>query len=214
MFDELQKEPEDVFAQTDANAPQIIPPTMQAAPQPVVSDAPQPAPEPQPVRSAQAAMTMADKPPFPWKVVALVVGIIAVITIAFFLSMKILNSKTPVTPKEPAQTQAPAPEASAPAVQIPQATTSPETAAPAAGADETLDSDKDGLTDVREAQLGTDPHNPDTDGDGLFDKEEVDVYHTNPLNPDTDGDGFKDGDEVKNGYNPNGPGKLLQVPQK
>ncbi|MEK7498366.1 MAG: hypothetical protein AAB611_00715, partial [Patescibacteria group bacterium] len=25
---------------------------------------------------------------------------------------------------------------------------------------------------------------------------------------DTDGDGFKDGDEVKNGYNPNGTGKL------
>ncbi len=32
-----------------------------------------------------------------------------------------------------------------------------------------LDSDIDGLTDVVEARLGTDPHNSDTDGDGLID---------------------------------------------
>jgi hypothetical protein len=38
------------------------------------------------------------------------------------------------------------------------------------------------------------------------------VWHTDPLNPDTDGDGFKDGDEVKNGFNPLGPGKLLTPP--
>jgi Bacterial TSP3 repeat len=36
-----------------------------------------------------------------------------------------------------------------------------------------LDSDGDGLTDVREALLGTDPHRPDTDGDGLLDSWEV-----------------------------------------
>jgi outer membrane protein OmpA-like peptidoglycan-associated protein len=59
-----------------------------------------------------------------------------------------------------------------------------------------VDSDGDGLTDDREAQLGTDPLNPDTDGDGLKDGEEVDVYGTDPLNPDTDGDGLKDGAEV------------------
>ncbi|MFH1482518.1 MAG: hypothetical protein ABIE46_03290, partial [Patescibacteria group bacterium] len=33
-------------------------------------------------------------------------------------------------------------------------------------------------------------------------------YKTDPKNPDTDGDGYKDGDEVKNGFNPNGSGKL------
>ena len=33
-------------------------------------------------------------------------------------------------------------------------------------------------------------------------------YKTNPNNPDTDGDGYLDGDEVKNGYDPNGDGKL------
>ncbi len=98
-----------------------------------------------------------------------------------------------------------------------------------------VDSDKDGLDDVREKQIGTDPHNPDTDGDGLSDGDEVIVYktnplnpdtdgdglsdgdevliwHTNPLNPDTDGDGYPDGTEVKNGYNPLGPGKLFSSP--
>ena len=47
----------------------------------------------------------------------------------------------------------------------------------------------------------------DTDGDGLFDDEEI-KYNCDINNPDTDGDGFSDGDEVKNGYNPAGEGKL------
>ncbi|MBI5733624.1 MAG: hypothetical protein HY973_01620 [Candidatus Kerfeldbacteria bacterium] len=47
----------------------------------------------------------------------------------------------------------------------------------------------------------------DSDGDGLNDKEE-EFYGTGKNNPDTDGDGYKDGDEVKNGYNPLGTGKL------
>ncbi len=75
-----------------------------------------------------------------------------------------------------------------------------------------VDSDNDGLTDAEEKALGTDPFNPDTDGDGLFDGEEVKVYKTDPLNPDTDGDGFKDGAEVKAGYDPKGPGKLIRIP--
>lgn len=61
----------------------------------------------------------------------------------------------------------------------------------------TGDSDGDGLTNEREAALGTDPLNPDTDGDGLSDGDEVDVYQTDPLNPDTDGDGLTDGDEIQ-----------------
>ncbi|GIV51966.1 MAG: hypothetical protein KatS3mg038_2487 [Candidatus Kapaibacterium sp.] len=63
--------------------------------------------------------------------------------------------------------------------------------------DDITDSDNDGLTDLEEEQLGTDPYNPDTDGDGLKDGEEVKVYRTDPKNPDTDGDGLKDGAEVK-----------------
>lgn len=51
----------------------------------------------------------------------------------------------------------------------------------------------------------------DTDNDGLSDTLEV-TWGTDMRNPDTDGDGFKDGDEVKNGYNPLGAGKF-SVPQ-
>lgn len=47
----------------------------------------------------------------------------------------------------------------------------------------------------------------DGDKDGLTNQEEL-FYGTDINNPDTDGDGFSDGDEVKNGYNPNGYNKL------
>ena len=40
------------------------------------------------------------------------------------------------------------------------------------------DRDNDGLTDIEEVELGTDPDNPDTDGDGVSDKNDSD-----PLNP-------------------------------
>lgn len=73
------------------------------------------------------------------------------------------------------------------------------------------DSDFDGLTDEEEMQLGTNIYTPDTDGDGLTDREEIKVYGTNSLMADTDGDGYPDGDEVKNGFNPNGSGKLLDI---
>ncbi|MFA5021703.1 MAG: hypothetical protein WC508_01290 [Patescibacteria group bacterium] len=76
-----------------------------------------------------------------------------------------------------------------------------------------LDSDQDGLIDTEERMYGTDPNNPDTDGDGLTDRDEVKVFRTDPNNPDTDGDGYKDGDEVKNGYDPKGAGKLLNIEQ-
>ncbi|MCB0974708.1 MAG: DUF11 domain-containing protein [Actinobacteria bacterium] len=58
------------------------------------------------------------------------------------------------------------------------------------------DSDGDGLTNAEEDALGTDRDDPDTDGDGLTDGEEVDEYSTDPLEPDTDGDGIDDSDEV------------------
>ncbi len=66
-----------------------------------------------------------------------------------------------------------------------------------------VDTDKDGLSDAREAELGSNPNNPDSDGDGLTDAEEVNTYGTNPTLADTDGDGLRDGDEVKkSGTNP------------
>ncbi len=47
--------------------------------------------------------------------------------------------------------------------------------------------------------------NQDTDGDGLSDWDELNVYHTSPYLADTDGDGIPDGVEVKNGTDPNCP---------
>ena len=58
------------------------------------------------------------------------------------------------------------------------------------------DYDKDGLTNTQEESIGTDPRNPDTDGDGLLDGEEVNVYYSDPLKQDTDGDNLSDFDEV------------------
>jgi outer membrane protein OmpA-like peptidoglycan-associated protein len=58
------------------------------------------------------------------------------------------------------------------------------------------DDDEDGLTNAEERRYGTDPNNPDTDGDGLKDGEEVKRYKTNPTKADTDGDGLSDGDEI------------------
>lgn len=59
------------------------------------------------------------------------------------------------------------------------------------------DKDMDGIGKCEEEKLGTSPRNPDTDGDGLTDGEEVLVYKTKPLLADTDLDGLSDFDEVK-----------------
>jgi len=63
-----------------------------------------------------------------------------------------------------------------------------------------LDSDGDGLFDSEELELGTDPVNPDTDGDVLEDGYEValagDGDCPSPLEWDSDGDGSDDGMEV------------------
>ena len=72
------------------------------------------------------------------------------------------------------------------------------------------DSDGDFLSDEAERRNGTDPRNPDTDGDGVGDGIEV-WKATNPLvqdwntgdwNRDTDGDGETDDTEVANGTDP------------
>ncbi len=50
-----------------------------------------------------------------------------------------------------------------------------------------VDTDMDGLFDGPEAILGTNPNNPDSDGDGIDDSEEVGADIDNPLDEDDDG---------------------------
>jgi hypothetical protein len=93
----------------------------------------------------------------------------------------------------------------------------------------TGDDDGDGLSNGDEYTGGTDPHNPDTDGDGYNDGDDPaptnpavpdantdrdgdglsntteEGLGTDPDDPDTDNDGFDDGWEVDNGYNPLNP---------
>ena len=54
------------------------------------------------------------------------------------------------------------------------------------------DMDNDGLLDVDERRIGTNPLHPDTDDDGLLDGEEVIRYGSDPLLPDTDSDTLSD----------------------
>jgi len=57
------------------------------------------------------------------------------------------------------------------------------------------DSDNDKLNNYLETYYGTDQNNPDTDGDGLTDYDEIFTFGTDPLNPDSNGNGLLDGDE-------------------
>lgn len=75
--------------------------------------------------------------------------------------------------------------------------------------DPELDSDSDGLTDLYEKQVGSDPNKSDTDGDGLTDSEEVNIYGTNPLLTDSDGDGHSDKSEIDSGFDPTKPDAKL-----
>jgi len=71
-----------------------------------------------------------------------------------------------------------------------------------------IDSDLDGIPDVKEIECGLDKNNQsdasaDNDGDGLTNKEECLIYLTNINEKDTDGDGATDKEEVNKGTNPN-----------
>ncbi len=70
-------------------------------------------------------------------------------------------------------------------------------------ADTPLDTDGDGLSDDDEVNLyGTSPNDVDSDDDGLSDYEEVIVYFTSPNDDDSDDDFINDYDEVINGSDP------------
>lgn len=71
-------------------------------------------------------------------------------------------------------------------------------------ADSSVDHDGDGLTTIREHELGTDPRNDDTDGDGFLDGFEISgVFGLSPLHGnygDIDGDGLDDDEELELGF--------------
>jgi hypothetical protein len=74
-------------------------------------------------------------------------------------------------------------------------TTADTTAADTTVASET-DLDADNYPDAAELEVGLDPNNPDTDGDGVADGDEANIYFTDPFTADSDGDGLVDGDEL------------------
>ncbi|MHA2201943.1 MAG: hypothetical protein ACXABN_18920, partial [Candidatus Thorarchaeota archaeon] len=59
-----------------------------------------------------------------------------------------------------------------------------------------VDTDGDALDDKQEVDIGTNPNDKDSDDDDLTDGEEVLTHDTDPLNPDTDAEGLSDGLEV------------------
>lgn len=70
---------------------------------------------------------------------------------------------------------------------------------------EQSDTDRDGLTNAEEAELGTDPNNPDTDSDTLNDGDEVKIFNTNPLDRDSDNDELDDALEISTCSNESNP---------
>ncbi len=193
LFDE-KNEPADIFSE--------IPSEKQGSP-------PDQLPETAASAVISAPETVTRQAAFGWKG-ALVLGLVVVLiggAATVFFSLR--GSKAPEKPGAQTSEQQPSQQAPEPQPE-PQPEQQPQ-AVPQAQQPE-IDSDGDGLTDVREAQLGTNSGMVDSDGDELSDREEVEVYMTDPNNADTDADAYKDGEEVKNGYNPKGAGKLLQIP--
>ena len=93
--------------------------------------------------------------------------------------------------------------------------TSPATPAPTTPPttiDPTLETDGDGLTDVEEIDIyGTNPNNYDTDGDTVSDYLEAKNGYSDPFNPDTDGDGFDDSEQF-DGFDPLDPNSYPGAP--
>lgn len=64
-----------------------------------------------------------------------------------------------------------------------------------------VDTDRDGVGDDLETQMGSSPYRSDSDADGLRDDLEV-TLGANPISPDSDGDGISDGKEFQLGGDP------------
>lgn len=134
------------------------------------------------------------------KVIYLGVIVIVSVVIVGVLVLKIREKKaveTTVRNEETAAQTSTVPS-------IIQATSTPTTEAfdQRLKAEYEIDRDLDGIKNEEEARLKTNPDNPDSDGDGILDNDEITIYKTNPLKADTDNDGTSDGREATLGRDP------------
>lgn len=106
--------------------------------------------------------------------------------VAAVISPPVISAEPPTT--APPATAVPT-TTSPPTTTLPPSMTTTTTIAP-------VDSDADGLLDSDEATYGTDPHDPDTDGDAIDDGAEVNTYGTDPTLSDTESDGLHDYAEI------------------
>ena len=114
------------------------------------------------------------------------------------------------TPVDAATGTTSAPGGDGPTPTQPPATPAPT--APPTTIDPTLETDGDGLTDVEEIDIyGTNPNNYDTDGDTVSDYLEAKNGYSDPFNPDTDGDGYDDSEQF-DGYDPLDPNSYPGAP--
>src|SRR3989344_9416266 len=153
-----------------------------------------------------------------------IVIIIIVIILLFLVAIGVITMRLLGTTATPVPSSTPLPSEVPAIIESSAPVSSPSPAVVVGGGGE--DADHDGLLNAEEQLYGTDPANPDTDGDGYNDGEEVkNGYNplgegtldsdndgladpterkmgTDPFNPDTDGDGYSDGDEVAHSHNP------------
>lgn len=205
---------EDMFASVDGGAPAVNRPTSYPAGYPTTAFN-QPS-RPQPANPVYDQELFGGRS-FPWgKIITVIIIVLVLIGIAGagyygFLYFQSLNKTAGTAETATTTTTTAPPVVPADTVVTPVATSTPVTTVEP---EDIKDSDGDGLTDEEEIGYNTNLEVVDSDADGLTDWAEIKIYKTDPLNPDTDGDGYKDGQEVINGYDPLKPGsaRLYEVP--
>ncbi len=131
--------------------------------------------------------------------IPLIGGIVVVVGFLMFYrgrKVETLQTAVPSNPSQKIESQnavsTPDPSASSPATNS------------VTGGSGGTDTDSDGVPDVAEKTLGTDPNNPDTDGDGMNDlQDQKPVFAENPIKNDSTTEGFKITDAlVENNLDP------------
>lgn len=201
MFDEKNGEPQDIFDSVDeAPTTQQNQPASPSAQNPTISIQPRGANS----TPAQSLGTLqgeqvSEKSGKSMVVIAIIVVVLIIIAVGVLATIWFLRrnngSMTDTSLQQALTNQATTSQ-----------TTEPETITEPI---RPLDTDSDGLPDNDEVVLGTSISAVDSDQDGLSDFEEVKTWKTDPLNPDSDGDGYVDGQEIQAGYDPNQAGGIL-----